>query len=119
MPVRRHDTRFQRRNVLRYLACLLIPATIAFACPWEKLPHRFIAAGAAAVGGWFLGKMTERAVLARYRCPACGTQIGGDVTDWNPGREIIFYCEKCGVEWDTGVSSSDTQRSNDDGTYSD
>ena len=105
MPTRQQDSRFQRRNILRYVACLLLTAAVAFILPWDSFTFRVVAAAAGFGLGYTLGQFLEWLALHRYRCPHCHAPLGTDTSEWQTDREIILYCEACDIEWDTGSST--------------
>lgn len=52
--------------------------------------------------------VSEHVRLRRFRCPSCGERLRKpDLTKLSVGDAIVFECERCDVEWDTGLSIPD------------
>ncbi len=56
------------------------------------------------IAGWI---MLEAVVLRTYSCPSCGHRIKGPtIPSREAGDPIRYYCPRCDVEWETGLSES-------------
>lgn len=107
--LRRQDRAFGKRFLLRNLA-LAVPPAAALLVLWtsDGRPAAATWIAAALFVAWIAGWIAvERRSLRRYRCPACKRTIERPTrTDRSPGDPIAFRCERCAIEWDTGLRES-------------
>ena len=100
------DRRFKKRFGLRSVL-LLLPALAAFLIIWRSstqsgsIPWLAVGFFVAWIVAWIAA---DTNMWRNYRCPDCGQRIKSPtIPVRNYGDPIHYYCDKCDIEWATGL----------------
>jgi predicted RNA-binding Zn-ribbon protein involved in translation (DUF1610 family) len=95
--------RYGRRNLLYFL-----PALVFLCIGWWSVERSGILLVISILGfliSILVGPVVEGRTLSRFKCPDCGKAIKAPTV--NRPEPIIYYCDKCDIEWDTGMYIAD------------
>ena len=110
MPGRREHKQFGRKQLLINAPITVIgfAALALMFLDFETRGLRFWIASAV-FGLAIISIATSEFVrFRRFRCPSCGDKLPKpDFVQLDVGDPICFVCEKCDIEWDSGLSIPD------------
>ena len=109
MSVIKPDYQFKKRYFLRNVG-LFIPLAICFLLLWcarGQFNLYFWSVAGLFITGITLWALWDRLLLRSYHCPSCGQKIPSPTIQHRKADDPIrYYCQKCDIEWDTGLKEA-------------
>jgi hypothetical protein len=108
-PMRETRTDYRPMNLGCSALLLAVVFTVATAVlDWAGAPRPLFAIAFLAVFGFLFVALRSwgRLFTKRYWCPLCKERIRTPtIPRPQPGDPLHFYCPRCDVQWDTGLST--------------